>query len=80
MSQTKYERRDDFMQFMRPYKAHWITAALDKLTPGISWSKCSKGHMADEYANGILRDRGVDLLQLVDLLEERRKTEEAKNG
>lgn len=45
-------RRQEFIDRFKGTPAHRITCALDQLTSGISWSGCSKRHLADSYALG----------------------------
>lgn len=71
---TKAEKRQQFLRLMRPYPAHWVTAAMDKHTPGVSWSKCTKGHMADGYAEGCIGEAA--LLNMLDILDARKKKAE----
>lgn len=46
-------RSDRYIAFMAATKgvdAHTVARALSKLTPGLNWRRCSRGHMAQEYA------------------------------
>lgn len=40
-----------FMDKFRGVPTHHVTEAFSACTPGIIWSKCSKAHMAEAWAN-----------------------------
>lgn len=57
----------DFMAAVRGIQTHHVIAAMNTLTPGINWMRCTKGHMAEcfDKADGARATypglRGLDL-------------------
>lgn len=43
-------RRKAFMTAVKGPSPWWVATALSRLTPGINWGGCSKGHMAECWA------------------------------
>ena len=54
---THDEHKAEFMATLRQVPKHHIVKAMGTLTPGIDWTGCSKGHMADEYARMKMGER-----------------------
>jgi hypothetical protein len=43
-------KRKEFMHAVNPFTARAVARALNKVTPGVVWTDCSKGHMAERWA------------------------------
>ncbi len=39
----------DFMAAVRGIQTHHVVAAMNTLTPGTNWMRCSKSHMAEQF-------------------------------
>lgn len=79
----KVRTKEEFMLRFRGVKVHHLTKALNRLTRGINWSGCSKGHIADSWANATAehdRDKWshMDRVELDALEQEIRKVEAGK--
>jgi hypothetical protein len=45
------KKKQQFMTAVRKVPAHRVAKALGYLTPGVNWYGCSKGLMAERYAD-----------------------------
>lgn len=63
----KPRTKEEFMLRFRSVKAHILVRALNRLTPGISWTGCPKGHIAEAWAKAEVRS--YTRLNLVELSE-----------
>jgi hypothetical protein len=78
----KIRTKEEFMLRFRSTQRHHLTAALNMLTPGINWSGCSKGHIAEAWAKSNPLDLDVwtklGKVELDALEQEVRKIEAGK--
>lgn len=69
--QTIARRKAEFLRTFRGWPAYQLARALNYLTPGVSWTGCSKAFMSDEWAssaNIIYRD--IPLKAILSALQE----------
>jgi hypothetical protein len=50
--------KEEFMARFRGVPTHLVTKAVNTLTPGVNWSGCSKGHIAEYWVEGFMRGLG----------------------
>lgn len=67
--------KEQFMLRFKGVKRHILTRALCNLTPGINWGGCSKGHMAEAWAEGGLTWVKLREISLDQITEEVRQIE-----
>jgi hypothetical protein len=64
--------KEEFMARFKGVKRHILTRACNRATPGINWSGCGKGYIAELWASGerFTRMDKVTLDQLDALVKE----------
>lgn len=51
IAMTHEEYKAAFMAAVKGYTASVVTQCLSTMTPGVNWLGCSKGYMAERYAD-----------------------------
>jgi hypothetical protein len=68
-----------FMAAVRGIDTHHVVKALNSLTPGTNWAKCSKGLMSDEYRMAF-GPYGSPRLKRIDLEQLKRRAQARADG
>ena len=60
-------QRQKFMSATKGIQAHHLSKALGTFTPGVDWAQSPKGHMADRWAEAVVKQDNRENLLEVDL-------------